>query len=1037
MKKLKEKLNNEKGIAIVLTLGILSLMVILALFFVATTRVAHQVASVYDDSTQARLMAETAMNRALAICGFNGTADSGEMIDLTIEDDNADGKFDKSDKSFSRRNFMNKVMTLTDDSLTYSNDGTLWDDIIVDSVLIGRVAYAARKGGGKLNPAACIEVDDGDGYYDGIAYDAENLDTMRKGKYVSDISLIQTGVTGTALTSAGDKSRFGWSDNEFATNSVSGMTVIEEVNKIFDLEGSTPEKYWIDSDANGKKSGSEMKPRFNLARTDWGEATADKSDQMDLLKNGINWLGSWGDSEAEIRDRICANIIDYSDTDSIRTFDVSSGFYKLGYKKIFDNQEKERKYAMSTGFKKKMEYAGIENGPYINEFNIITTSTFSMIPKWTDVTSTPNTKQVFGEALKTEMEMELELVNLGDHDMSQIKVYMQILINVKSKNYKDILFGANDVTNSNCINVFNTTSVDGVTGSYFANDEKYKSLFFGPVSTYVTNAVLDPDDSGKTVGIIDGYDSGTTNSTGDVITIPTTKGYHIIKLDFTLPDATAESGDAGTNHSLIRTTAPTPYTSPHANMKTFDKEDPAVTTGLIMVESGNNNNIYASSLQIDGINILITDADDNLVDFIKLGEAKIKEQNVTPDTDLRINLGDFGSEVAPGGIGDAAGLSAKYQVKMEQNWQVKNPLINWKLDSDNVVIKNDNISKLSVKNLAPNFTQANTLGKCNYDTTNGITGDIFKNSAATKDVETTNDITKLSTNFIPNRPMESLWELGSIGRGETAKTLNIDKYYDNLASDDLDSGHRNIGGGTSGYAGGDANILDQVCLTDNTSTYGLVGLNFVLGDNKVEPEKIYDALFAGISVGTGYDMDACAIADSTTIDHVAMRNELLKVNGEFDTRAEVIRHWQTFAAAVSPLPADDAVDSLAEEYIGKFINLTSTVKSDMFLIAVGQSIKDVGAEGQIAKAYDFSGTSGTDGMGYTIPVKNNKFGPNNLVDSSKGQYADITDVKLVGFCRKGQFDFADNITGEEKIYCKLKWKDNKWIILEYHLNKGE
>ena len=125
--------------------------------------------------------------------------------------------------------------------------------------------------------------------------------------------------------------------------------------------------------------------------------------------------------------------------------------------------------------------------------------------------------------------------------------------------------------------------------------------------------------------------------------------------------------------------------------------------------------------------------------------------------------------------------------------------------------------------------------------------------------------------------------------------------------------------------------------------------------------------------------------------------------------------------------------------IGKFINLTSTVKSDMFLIAVGQSIKDVGSANiGGTSSYDFS--AGAVDKGFTIKVKNNKFGPNNLIEpfeadgiTPEGQYAEIT----VDSCRKGQFDFADNITGEEKIYCKLKWKDNKWIILEYHLNKGE
>lgn len=74
----------------------------------------------------------------------------------------------------------------------------------------------------------------------------------------------------------------------------------------------------------------------------------------------------------------------------------------------------------------------------------------------------------------------------------------------------------------------------------------------------------------------------------------------------------------------------------------------------------------------------------------------------------------------------------------------------------------------------------------------------------------------LASAYIRHAPMESLWELGCISRAEPWKTLNLKKSRV-FASGETQGGVK--------YAKGDANILDQVTLTDKKSRFGLINLN--------------------------------------------------------------------------------------------------------------------------------------------------------------------------------------------------------------------
>ena len=66
MNKTTKKINNQRGSALLLTLGILSLVLILAMSFAFTARTNRQVAKVNADQVKARLLAESALERLMA-----------------------------------------------------------------------------------------------------------------------------------------------------------------------------------------------------------------------------------------------------------------------------------------------------------------------------------------------------------------------------------------------------------------------------------------------------------------------------------------------------------------------------------------------------------------------------------------------------------------------------------------------------------------------------------------------------------------------------------------------------------------------------------------------------------------------------------------------------------------------------------------------------------------------------------------------------------------------------------------------------------
>ncbi|MCF7791088.1 MAG: hypothetical protein K9L78_00195 [Victivallales bacterium] len=216
------------------------------------------------------------------------------------------------------------------------------------------------------------------------------------------------------------------------------------------------------------------------------------------------------------------------------------------------------------------------------------------------------------------------------------------------------------------------------------------------------------------------------------------------------------------------------------------------------------------------------------------------------------------------------------------------------------------------------------------------TNNISYNPTIGDDTELDTDPWNISTSYIRNAPMKSPWELGLIHRGAAWQTMNLQKY-----NDVNDPGFQRTSGGNS-YTNGDANILDQIKMSEATENYGKINLNTDIGDVlKVLFQEIYIGCEIEIPGNTGA---AIGNIDSATAN--LLKDATLSANGTnggsvFYTRAQIARGTD----GVSELFTNPSqnTDRTKEEIIGKFINLTKASQPNLYtIIAIGEPIKDIG-----------------------------------------------------------------------------------------------
>ncbi|MCF6175049.1 MAG: hypothetical protein L3J71_04740 [Victivallaceae bacterium] len=287
------------------------------------------------------------------------------------------------------------------------------------------------------------------------------------------------------------------------------------------------------------------------------------------------------------------------------------------------------------------------------------------------------------------------------------------------------------------------------------------------------------------------------------------------------------------------------------------------------------------------------------------------------------------------------------------------------------------------------------------------------------------DQKNVSTAYIRNAPMKSPWEIGFIHRGKPYQTINLTKYDAEKAIKYIS----NIIPGGGSFSDGDANILDQIKMTNEVQSPKKVNLT------TAEDEVLF-ALLHNIRYGCIPSIDNSVPANHMTISSMAtggtefLRTDIGKINipataGEEATKFILAIKTKADEKLVSgtmsdglytragivgivgfsfsdPKPGTPLTTNRAEEeIIGKFINLTEISGGYLNVIILAQTIKDVGG-----------------GVGITLDNATK-----TKITTAFGQF----DYLLDG----GEYYYADEITSEQKIKLLLRIDGTKAKILRY------
>lgn len=350
---------------------------------------------------------------------------------------------------------------------------------------------------------------------------------------------------------------------------------------------------------------------------------------------------------------------------------------------------------------------------------------------------------------------------------------------------------------------------------------------------------------------------------------------------------------------------------------------------------------------------------------------------------------------------------------------------------------------------------------------------------------------RISTAYIRNGSMTSPWELGCIHRGVKWETINLKEYNAAAGANSSTGGglYKDSTGGINPVIvnGGDANILDQIKMTNRVKGSQKVNLTIKSDDTEVlggvtVGRGVLSGLFKKIRVGSSYANtprmfwsgqsenqlphsgniirgDRCIaggsdklytwngtdwdeadnsigdcfvkasngdykfydgigggwnsswsetgteISDSDVIDIVT---EIKSKSKDFKTRANVanmasLKNRTGTAAQFN--------DRMKEEIIGKTVNLTSLSLSGYFsIIVIAQSIKDVGGGITVRKDLDMNGSIGTANETILGADINGNGLATDTSDASGGLNETISN------CAFGVYDRnADEIMAEQKI----------------------
>ena len=1064
----KNELQKESGVALLFALGILSLLLVLGLAFASNALLAQKVAANNSNRSQAKLLAQSAISRiTIAMMYYQAQAaqQSPPVIPLNYSDvysygrDGqsesgnifADGLYSTSDSLLKPPASLAAVMT---DSTTYAKPKWtfIYDKPLPSSgtsssatrKIIGRIAYQQV-----ITPAQSkISL-----YNVLLGIDPQDTPPRvpwdnRWGQTIDELNLDQT----TPLNDWGNKApgssgdpldtsnltlffdRFSGSGQYFYKYNVIGTAGF--VNKKFierwftsGTEPTEPEFYRFDISSTDYK----FLHRFNLGKLDECDLGEDKwyyrfhkntgvtldkngpgiltnlaadgnefklTDELTPSTTGIPFLKQIADTKetfaslADRRKQIAANLNDYCDPDSIPTSDVPADNWPL------DEGEKEP------------TFTGNERTPYIYELGYRLAIHQGDATKTAGIAAEPNGSIKFQLDLYPAVKLAQIYKDIpGEFTSFTFKNSVREITlegKITGATYTGIKYEYTDDATRNPQSA--TVNIQlPVSGHPF--EQPAFSYIWNSESTNVLHAPADTDNSLTFTPPLGNYPFQAADMAG----ANRWYGDYQSEADFLKTDekylkeiVQAQTGNKPTN--IV--SGPTSITVNKVEItKIAVKRGPLLLQGTYS-DSGSGDSTFG-------------------VDYVRSPASALKSTETITFSDTATDADEKSFKFLLGGI---RGIDPRQNLN-DNDWvnfaRVARGDSNWE---EVMCVSNASgtITGLANKQWASEtapvhpFDPGATTDTSKYD----LEKKVAANGPAWGD-----DTSHLSTAYIRNAPMQSLWELGVIHRGAAWQTLNLKAAgapggTGSISPSDMKQGLSWDNPSGTSYANGDGGILEQVKLTENAYCYGKVNINMLCSDTTINIgyEHAHDyqmgqALFYNIMYGQEISnfettTSSTKIGVSTTIGN-ALAQACVNEAGTkkpFSSRTQFL-DWELSSGndlcnAFGAIDITNSSDAQREEIVGKTINLIKAEPSPpnvIQFIVVAQTIRDVG--GTIVKI------NPDDGAAVSLPCSLGSFDAYRYKNNSESTSA--TDS---GKANQNQDDYLyfDEITGEVKMLVTLE-----------------
>lgn len=466
----KGKIRSQRGVALIFTLGILGLLTVMALGFASTAMLNQKIASNSADASSARMLAQVGVQRALTAVALYTADAANNAVGFSdiFSREYGSGKTGNQNTC----DFIWKLTTKINDIPLYelpvdydNKSGVTWQYVTdpsdtTNNTLIGRYAYVVVPYYGALDPS----VNYGQSFTDSTAnpdnklFTVYNID-MDKGisKGLSSLGLStlggSAGGTSTLTTALGkaynerfyDLSEYvkrvlgissdkfdNFKDDKTSEGMKSRLSLFYYLKNIFAVNPyAYPEAYWIDCNKTGndqKRASDHYLHRLSLDELvdDWKDGVTDGNyeSKINLLTNADNiaslqysstaptvsmplpWLAAWqgpesnesADWTADLQKKqIAANLIQYNlgaDKPSVSNV-ATTGFS-----------------TSSTGASAgpELKYLGIGRHPYINEVGVLAYVAAAIDDP--DTTTNPAGPWTISYTLQPHLGFGAELINM-------------------------------------------------------------------------------------------------------------------------------------------------------------------------------------------------------------------------------------------------------------------------------------------------------------------------------------------------------------------------------------------------------------------------------------------------------------------------------------------------------------------------------------------------------------------------------------------------------------------------------------------------